>query len=184
MNKTLCEKLRIYCQNIEDWDTHLKDIVMGINANINKDKVTQKSPFYLMHGFGPWLRLLNEWEIETPRISEDIKLERQESKQKTIDEQQKALQRRSKSNRLSRLKTGDLVLREIKAVNLQKGKHYTPKFKGPYLIIKLLDKGCAIFYCFKFKKEVICNLNHLKKYFGKKPKGYINIKTRYGMKLD
>ena len=181
MNKTLCEKLRIYCQNIEDWDTHLKDIVMGINANINK--VTRKSPFCLMHEFEPRLRLLNEWEIETSKISEDIELEKQESKQKTIDEQ-KALQRRSKPNRLSRLKTGDLVLREIKAVNLHKGNHFTPKFKGPYLIVKLLDKDCAVLYCFKSKKEVICNLNHLKKYFGKKPKGYINIKTRYGMELD
>ena len=181
MNKTLCEKLRIYCQNIEDWDTHLKDIVMGINANINK--VTRKSPFCLMHEFEPRLRLLNEWEIETSKISEDIELEKQESKQKTIDEQ-KALQRRSKPNRLSRLKTSDLVLREIKAVNLQKRKHFTPKFKGPYLIVKLLDKDCAVLYCFKSKKEVICNLNHLKKYFGKKPKGYINIKTRYGMELD
>ena len=181
MNKTLCEKLRIYCQNIEDWDTHLKDIVMGINANINK--VTRKSPFCLMHEFEPRLRLLNEWEIETSKISEDIELEKQESKQKTIDEQ-KALQRRSKPNRLSRLKTSDLVLREIKAVNLQKRKHFTPKFKGPYLIVKLLDKDCAVLYCFKSKKEVICNLNHLKKYFGKKPKRYINIKTRYGMELD
>ena len=90
MNKTLCEKLRIYCQNIEDWDTHLKDILMRINANINK--VTRKSLFYLMHEFEPRLRLLNEWEIETPKISEDIELEIQESKQKTINEQQKAYQ--------------------------------------------------------------------------------------------
>ena len=92
MNKTLCKKLRIYCQNIEDWDTHSKDIVKESMLEININKVTRKSLFYLMHEFEPRLRLLNEWEIETPKISEDIELEIQESKQKTINEQQKAYQ--------------------------------------------------------------------------------------------
>ena len=72
-------------------------------------------------------------------------------------------------------------MKEIKGVNPEKGKHFTPRFKRPFLIVKMLDKGCVIMYCFRSKKEIICNINHLKKYFGQKPKGYLNIRTKYGM---
>ena len=49
MNKTLCERLRIYCQQIEGWDLKLKKVILGIN--LNKKNITRKSPFYFMHGF-------------------------------------------------------------------------------------------------------------------------------------
>jgi len=134
-----------------------------------------------MHGFEPRVRLLNEWNIDNSKVSKNFEQERLESNSRTIEEQNKALARLNKPERSSRLRTGDLVMKEIKSVSLEKGKHFTPRFKGPYLIIKMLDKGCAILYCFKTRKEILCNINHLKKYFGKKPKGYLNIKTRYGM---
>jgi hypothetical protein len=84
MNKTLCERLRIYCNQIDNWDENLKELILGINSNINK--VTRKSPFYLMHIFEPRVRLMNEWNSDNLRISENIEQERTESNSRTIIE--------------------------------------------------------------------------------------------------
>ena len=130
-----------------------------------------------MHGFEPRIHLTNEWNIDNFKVSEKIEQERLDSNSRTIEEQNKVLKRSNKLERLSRLRTGDLVMKEIKSVSLEKRKHLTPRFKGPYLIIKILDMECVIQYCFKNRKDII----HLKKYFGKKPKGYLNVKTRYGI---
>jgi len=105
MNKTLCERLRIYCQQIEEWDLKLKEIIMGINSNINK--IARKSLFYLMHGFEQRTRLINEWNICDSRISDNIEQDRQDSNIRTEEEQEKTLSRRNKPDRSSQLKTGD-----------------------------------------------------------------------------
>lgn len=182
MNKTLCERLRIYCQQIEEWDSKLKEVIMGINSNINK--ITRKSPFYLVHGFEPRTRSLNEWNIIDSRISKNIEQERQDSNLRTEEKQKKTLDQKNKPDRSSRLKTGDLVMKEIKGVSPEKGKHFTPRFEGPFLIVKKLDKGCVTMYCFRSKKEIICNIDNLKKYFGQKPKGYLNVRTKYEMNSE
>jgi hypothetical protein len=44
-------------------------------------------------------------------------------------------------------------MKEIKSVNLEKGKHFTPRFKEPYLVIKILGKKCAICIVLKAKKK-------------------------------
>jgi len=179
MNKTICERLRMYCQNNQDWDLILKEVVLSINSNINK--ITRKSAFFLMHGFEPRVRLMNSWNLETLYDPDELPLEREAASERTKQQQEKTLRRRDKPDRTNRLQVGDLVLKEIRAVHLDKGKHLTPRFKGPYLIIKILDKGCVLVYCFRSKKEIICNVYLLKKYFGKKPKGYLNVRSRYGM---
>jgi hypothetical protein len=84
MNKTLCERLRIYCQQIDNWDENTKELIIGINSSINK--ITQKSPLYLMHEFEPRVRLLNEWNIDSSKVFTNIEEERLDSNSQTIEE--------------------------------------------------------------------------------------------------
>ena len=101
-----------------------------------------------MHGFEPRTRLLNEWNIGDSRNSENFEQERQDNNLRTEEEPKKTLDRRNKPDRSSRLKTEDLVMKEIKGVNPEQSKHFTPRFKEPFLIVKMIHKGCVLMYWF------------------------------------
>lgn len=92
-NKTLSEKLRIYCQDPTEWDLDLKFILLAINISINK--TTRKSPFFLMHGFEPKPTLNNKWRLSPIPGTTSIHKERNKARARIHREQQKSRLRRS-----------------------------------------------------------------------------------------
>ena len=176
-NKTLNERLRIYCKDPNEWDVELKEIVLAINSNINK--TTKRSPFYLMHGFEPRFSLNNMWNTSPDSGRNTIKRERLKARLKIQKEQKRTLKRRSKNIKKIKLEIGDLVLWKIFTINRRRGKHLTAKFKGPLIVVKIIAKGCVVCVSAKTNREYIINRSQLRKFHGKKPTNYMNVLRRY-----
>lgn len=62
--------------------------------------------------------------IDNSKVSENIEQEKLESNSRNIEEQNKVLKWSNKPERSSRLRTGDLVMKEIKSLSLKKGKTF------------------------------------------------------------
>ena len=176
-NKTLSERLRIYCKDPSEWDLELKSIVMSINANINK--TTKRSPFFLMHGFEPRTILNNKWKLSLGSGTTPISKERDKARARVHKEQRKSRLRRSSNRKRIKLQIGDLVLWKVFAINRKAGKHLTPKFKGPLIVIRILKNGGVLCVSPKTKKEVVINKSQLKKFHGKQPTNYLKTLRKY-----
>jgi len=181
-NKTLRERLRIYCKDPLEWDVDLKPIVLAINSSINK--TTRKSPFYLMHGFEPRSVLNNKWSVFPEPGRTTIKKDRFKARLKIQKEQKRILDRRKRKekSRCRDLDVGDLILWKVFVVDRNRRKHLTAKFKGPFIVVKILPKGCVVCASPKTNKEYVINKGQLRKFFGKKPTSYMDILRKYSDK--
>lgn len=135
MNRTLGEKIKIYCdgKSTSKWDSELNKIVFGINTTIHT--VTRFSPFYLLYGFHPRRAIDNKNNVllANTNILKDRQLakERLEKNQETLAN--KAMARRAN------YQIGDLILVQSKAPNAR-GKKLKGNFSGPYIVLEY-EKG-------------------------------------------
>ena len=65
------------------------------------------------------------------------------------------------------------------AINRKAGKHLTPKFKGPLIVIRILTNGGVLCVSPKTKKEIVINKSHLKKFHEKQPTNYLKKLRKY-----
>lgn len=143
-NATIVSTLtKFVLENDKDWDKLLPKVVLAINTS--KQKTTGYSPFYLLHGYEP---RIPPKEIHFGTIIEDTQREHQLdlllNARKSAQENIKKIQTNNKHRfDLSRLqhefKFGDYVLYEWHKPTDTK---LTPRYKGPYRIIKKLGSVC------------------------------------------
>lgn len=65
------------------------------------------------------------------------------------------------------------------AINRKAGKHLTPKFEGPLIVIRILTNGGVLCVSPKTKKEFVINKSQLKKFHGKQPTNYLKTLRKY-----
>ena len=173
-NRTLSDRLRIYTKDSSEWDTKLGTIVFAINTNVNK--ITKETPFYLMHGFEPRTILDNQWNL-TSQVDpqKQIKRRRLLARLKSQRSQEKDYSLRSQRKGTAKLEVGDLVLWQAQNINRKLGKHLSPKFKGPYVVVGLNNKGTVIVINPRSRKKLVLSKSQIRKYFGNKPNNYEEI---------
>lgn len=146
-NRTITEALSTKCHGQSDssWDEHVGSVQLGMNTTVNKS--TGKSPSELLFGF----KLVNLSEnilgnviCETIEPITGDKLQSLRSNASdSIQKQQEAAKREFDKHRKSATKynVGDLVRIERNVFDkdlVGKSKKLTPKFHGPYRIVKIL----------------------------------------------
>ena len=173
-NRTLSDRLRIYTKDSSEWDTKLGEIVFAINTKINK--ITKETPFYLMHGFEPRTILDNQWNL-TSQVDPQKRVKRRRllAELRSQQNQEKDYSLRSQRKGTAKLEIGDLVLWQVRNINRKLGKHLSPKFKGPYVVVGLNNKGNVVVVNPRSRKKLVLNKNQIRKYFGNKPNNYEEI---------
>jgi hypothetical protein len=141
-NRTLCEGMAKMSESIRDWDEYIQPILFAYR--IKPLRISKQTPYMLVYGREPKLAMDKPSKAETLverllEITEKVPQLRG-SARKTIKEAQDKLNQAFGSHKQIFAK-GDLVLYFDKAAA---GRHDTKlenKWKGPYQISHVLDKG-------------------------------------------
>src|SRR5699024_10540334 len=100
-------------------------------------KVTRKTPFEVVYGRRPRLPVDNLVEIETPQPSESVDTIRDQAKAAIRKEAQRVKSRYDQSKNTGwRDLDGQKVYWKNLSSNPKEGKHFAPRYKGPFLAAK------------------------------------------------
>ena len=129
-----------------------------------------------MHGFEPRTILDNQWNLTSQINSQkQVKRRRLLARLKSQRSQEKDYSLKSQRKGTAKLEIVDLVLWQIRNINRKLGKHLSPKFKGPYVVVGLNNKGTVIVVNPRSRKKLVLNKSQIRKYFGNKPNNYEEI---------
>ena len=168
-NKSLCEGIAKVGEVSHEWDMYVAPVLFAYR--IRKSKLTQHSPYKLVYGREPVLqtdKVDNGFTLidRLLEITEKVPQLR-ETARRAIKEHQAILEQKFGSFKETKFQKGDLVWYYDKAKAMRHDTKLEDKWKGPYLIIAVLDKGAYKLALDGKELRSTVNGNLLKRYHGR-----------------
>jgi hypothetical protein len=169
-NKSLCEGLAKVGETIHDWDKYVQPVLFAYR--VKELRISKKSPYELVYGKEPILpadkpvekgysimeRLMDLTE-KVPQLRETAR--------RAMKQVQQQLDEKFAGQPQTKFKIGDLVWYYDKAKAMRHDTKLEPKWKGPYQVVAVLDKGAYKLSCDGKELKTTANGNLLKKYHGR-----------------
>jgi len=167
-NRSLCEGIAKVTEEIEEWDDYIQPILFAYR--VKELRILGTSPYKIIYGKDPMLAGDKPKETQTlmerlKEITTGVPTLRKEAQQVMLEAQQKL--ENAFQGKTHRFNKGELVWYFDKAKAARHDTKLEPKWKGPYEISQVLDKGA---YRLKIDGKEIrstVNGNLLKPYHGR-----------------
>src|SRR6266508_4168406 len=165
-NRTLYEGLAKVAETINDWDTYIQPVLFSYWTR--ELRITGQPPFTLVYGKNPVLAMDNPSKgqelIERLLEITDKVSQLQTNARRAIKKAQKKLEETFNKKEV-KFQKGNLVLYFDKALAARYDVKFINKWKGPYEISHVLDKGAYKLTLDGNLIKGIVNGNLLKKYY-------------------
>ena len=146
MNSSIGKCLRAYCMDKqEDWDIHLPGVLMGLRMSCNSS--SQYSPYQMLFGrvmrhpidhvLLPKQFLSKSTKQHLADIQKSLQITHDIAKQNLEDKQAKQKTLYDEKAKEPEFKLGDKVLLQNNIQEIGKSRKLSPKYKGPYQIVKI-----------------------------------------------
>jgi hypothetical protein len=130
-NRTLEEMIRTNGMQTKDWDD-LVDKCLNQYRTTNH-KITKKSPYEVVYGLRPRLPVDDLFDLESPQSELSMEEIREQVKQALREEAQRSKRKYDDSHNVEeRNLDGEKVYWRNHASNPKEGKHFAPRFLGPF----------------------------------------------------
>jgi len=171
-NRTLCEGIAKVAESIFDWDRFIQPVLWAYRTK--ELKITRQSPYKLVFGLEPkmaqnlvGLDLQNKSILDRLLAITDKVPQLRQSAKRALKENQ--LKIKEKFGEITpKFEKGDLVLYLDKAKIMRHDTKLEDKWKGPYQVVAVLDKGAYKLALDGVPIKTTVNENLLKKYYHRK----------------
>lgn len=156
MNRALGERIKLFCseKKTSKWDEELDRLILGIN--FAPHKVTRYTPFYHMHGYHARRKVDNE--LKTGEVLGNLSRDREIARER-LEKAQEVYTRLMKQARHANYYTGQLVLVERKAPDLERGKKLAQKWTGSFMVLKYINGRVTVIPLEKGLAELTYNVD-------------------------
>ena len=176
-NRTLCESLAKVSRKEDEWDEHIESVLFAYRTT--RHNTTKKTPFFMVYGREAILPI--EEFKNGKDFGKNAIIKRTYDLINLVDERIKALENieRSQEQQKNRhdikikkevkFEIGDKILLKDVAKEKQWSGKLSPKWKGPYYIHEIIEKGAYKLRTLEGKVlKNPYNIKHLKKYFDRR----------------